>query len=191
MALKQYADSPVEFEGAVLADREENYYDDSDYYAIVWDEEAGRLRKVYFDTTRCYQMGTAKVDATPEVIEKAKSWLYKWALVRIFGDKELEASRPQVGRVVVVTDSGPKKHRGKIGKVFWKGMTNPPWAPWEKDERIGFETAEGEKVFVSSWQAEVSEPEPVDIDDVRYDAWRVATSQAFYLPFTAHGMLVV
>ncbi|MGW9069251.1 hypothetical protein ACWGQT_07375 [Streptomyces yangpuensis] len=62
----------VRFEGAVLRLRERNGYDDSDFYATVWNEEAQAVEEVYYATTRgwTYHNG-AHIDATHDVIEKA------------------------------------------------------------------------------------------------------------------------
>ncbi|QDN94948.1 hypothetical protein FNV58_01050 (plasmid) [Streptomyces sp. RLB1-9] len=60
------------YEGAVLRLRERNGYDDSDFYALVWDEEQQRVREIQYATTRgwTYHNG-ASIDATHEVIAKA------------------------------------------------------------------------------------------------------------------------
>jgi hypothetical protein len=60
------------YDGAVLRLGEHNGYDDSDFYAIVWDEEQQAVRKIQYATTRgwTYHNG-ASIDASHEVIEKA------------------------------------------------------------------------------------------------------------------------
>lgn len=58
--------------GCVLGLGEYNGYDDSDFYAMVWDEENQTVKKVWYDTTRAYTNTTAHVDATDEVREKAR-----------------------------------------------------------------------------------------------------------------------
>ena len=52
--------------GCVLSTREKNYHDDSDFYALVWDEAAQRIRSIEYDTTRFAGggiPGTANTDA--------------------------------------------------------------------------------------------------------------------------------
>lgn len=49
---------------------EHNGYDDSDWYAICWNEEKQTIDKVLFNTTRCACSGRAEIDATPEVLRK-------------------------------------------------------------------------------------------------------------------------
>ena len=58
--------------GRVLETYEENGYHDSDFYAVVWDDETESIIHKQYATTRFYSNGYgAKVDATPEVIAKA------------------------------------------------------------------------------------------------------------------------
>lgn len=66
------------YEGVVLSLHERNGYDDSDFYAMVWDEETGRVKSVEYATTRgwTYHNG-ASVDATDEVRAKAVAWKTK------------------------------------------------------------------------------------------------------------------
>lgn len=63
-------------EGLCLREREANYYDDSDFYMLVWDEEAGEPKEIQFGTTRgwCYPCMGSSVDATEEVREKYAAW---------------------------------------------------------------------------------------------------------------------
>lgn len=60
------------FVGCVLDTYEVNGYDDSDWYAIVWDESTQSVHLEQYDTTRGVMYGSATVDATPDVIEKAR-----------------------------------------------------------------------------------------------------------------------
>lgn len=62
--------------GLVLDDRERNGYDDSDFYAVVWNAEKGEPENIEYGTTRfwTYPAG-ATVDATDEVRALYESWL--------------------------------------------------------------------------------------------------------------------
>lgn len=66
----------TEFVGCVLQLRERNYHDDSDFYAVVWDEELQRVRNVETWTTRYGRSDWFGewVDATEEVKAKAQAW---------------------------------------------------------------------------------------------------------------------
>jgi hypothetical protein len=62
--------------GKVIRLIEKGYRDDSDYYALVWDDETGKPMKVLYATTRAYSYGChAVVDATQEVLDKYKNYL--------------------------------------------------------------------------------------------------------------------
>src|SRR5215471_9027753 len=86
-------------EGCVLETREWNMRDDSDFYAVVWNDEKGEPERVDYASTRgwTYPNGAA-VDATPEVIAKYEAYIrardeaaraLAWAR---------EAKLPKVGR---------------------------------------------------------------------------------------------
>ena len=64
-----------DYEGCVLDWYEHNGYDDSDWYAICWNEEKQTIDKVLFNTTRCACSGRAEIDATPEVLRKVYHFL--------------------------------------------------------------------------------------------------------------------
>ncbi len=63
------------YEGCVLRTGEHNFYDDSDFYAMVWDEKTESVIKITYGTTRGWTYhNSAAVDATAEVREKAEAW---------------------------------------------------------------------------------------------------------------------
>jgi hypothetical protein len=102
-------DPVLTYDGAVLDTYEVNGYDDSDFVAIVWDAEAGRLRHVQYATTRgwTYHNG-AKVDAKPEIIDAALAWFRpqweRYNLARL--DEEAREVKP--GRKVRSTTTRGK-----------------------------------------------------------------------------------
>ena len=65
-----YGKTEPEYVGCVLDTYEHNGYNDSDWYAICWDEEQQKVTYVEYDTTRAGGGGYAKVDATMDVIRK-------------------------------------------------------------------------------------------------------------------------
>lgn len=98
------------FKGAVLDIGEENFYDDSDFYAVVWDGE--KVRRISDGTTRFSAPTVCRADATPEVQQAAEDWLatvYYPKLVRAAA--EAEAKRVRVGSVVTVV-AGRKLPKG-------------------------------------------------------------------------------
>ncbi len=60
--------------GRVLGLGENNGYDDSDFYAIVWDDETETTKRITYASTRgwSYDLYGATVDATPEIVERLK-----------------------------------------------------------------------------------------------------------------------
>lgn len=127
------------FEGAVLADRERNGYDDSDFYVIAWDEEQQALRNYEYASTRYGGTGGASVDATPEVKEKARKWVYK-LLRKYVWDHYVEGlSKPEKGDHVKVVKG--RKGKGAEGTLFWIGeeRTYGGYSKWSQNtvQKVG------------------------------------------------------
>jgi hypothetical protein len=118
------------FHGKVLSQREMNGYDDSDFYATVWDDEKDAPREIVYASTRgwTYSCGCT-IDATDEVFAKYDAWVValkdEWTIYRGEIDKRI----PQRGKtarsttvrgkakgfkglITLVTDS--KFSRGKV-----------------------------------------------------------------------------
>lgn len=133
------------FAGCVLSTREYNGYHDSDFYATVWDEEAGCVREIEDGTTRAYAPSKYhRADASEEVRAKARAW---WA--RMVGPKQgyahLMGRRAfiDVGSKVEVF-KGRKVAKGTVGEVVWKGADG--FRP--RAYRIGIRLGDGSKVFL-------------------------------------------
>jgi hypothetical protein len=107
--------------GLVLETREWNGYDDSDFYAIVWNEEKGESERVDYASTRgwTYPNG-AKVDATPEVREKYEAYMRRLRDAARQAAADEEARRPCRGKQVKVVRG--RKHYGQTGRIFWQGV---------------------------------------------------------------------
>ncbi len=141
-----YGKSEPQYAGCVLSTYERNGYDDSDWYAICWDEEQQKVVHVEYDTTRCGGYGTAEIDATPETLRKVYRY-YKSNAKSIFDTRinPLQAKKIQVGEEVVVV-RGRKIPKGTVGKCFWLGTCYNPYS--RKDERRAGIEADGERFFV-------------------------------------------
>jgi hypothetical protein len=106
--------------GRVLETYEENGYHDSDFYAIVWDDETNSLIHKQFATTRFYSNGYgAKIDATPEIVEKATAERKNRFLKSAIENDEEKAKTITKGKMVEINRG--RKNRGIIGEVFWVG----------------------------------------------------------------------
>lgn len=115
----------VTYVGAVLLTGEHNHYDDSDGYALVWDEEAQQVREVGTWTTRgwTYHDG-AEVDATRANIEKAVAWTAARYLERWEEEHAKDVRKGMTARVTV-------KGETLEGVIGWVGESKP-FTAWEQ-----------------------------------------------------------
>ena len=152
----------VSYEGAVLATRERNFYDDSDFYAVVWDEATGRIAEVEYATTRGWTYAnSATVDATPEVIEKAYAYARGLALADLKDRAASKARKVAKGKFVRVV-KGRKVPKGTEGEVFWVGPGKAYSyyaAKYGVPDRVGFKTADGTTYWTAASNLEVLDPE--------------------------------
>lgn len=113
--------------GLCISDRERNGYDDSDFFMLVWDQEAGKPEEIMFATTRgwSYPSYGSQPDATPEVRALYDAWHVKQIEADRLRRAEREAAVPRKDRRVVVTTAvtrGKNKvEAGVTGTVFWFG----------------------------------------------------------------------
>ena len=121
MAIHNTTSNVTTHTGLVLSVGERNGYDDSDFYAVVWDEAAGKPVDVTYASTRYWSRDTsAFIDATPEVRAKADAWYAEAARVAAVAAAEREAKRVCRGRLVQVV-KGRKVPVGLVGEVIWMG----------------------------------------------------------------------
>lgn len=111
-----------DFTGCVLGVTENNGYHDSDFFAIVWDNEQNCVRTIEDGTTRAYAPSKYhRPDASIEVLEKARAW---WASE--IGPKKAKeallarANAIEIGSIVKAV-KGRKIPKGTVGEVVWKG----------------------------------------------------------------------
>lgn len=138
--------------GRVLALRERNGYDDSDFYAIVWDDAKGCPVEVEYASTRgwTYPNG-AKVDATPEIVAKWEAWTIEQKRACERARLAAEAAIPRVGRTVRVV-KGRKVEIGTTAEVFWAGRDQFRRGQFGRRdvERVGLRLLDGTRVFTSA-----------------------------------------
>lgn len=110
------------YEGAVLRLRERNGYDDSDFYALVWDEEQQATREIMYATTRgwTYHNG-ASIDATHDVIEKAVAYMTG---ARFTGVQRDYAETPRKGYTARAVEKGAAVE----GVITWVGKSRNRYA---------------------------------------------------------------
>lgn len=159
--------------GCVLALGEHNYYDDSDFYAIVWDATEGKPREVQYATTRGWTYAnSASVDATEEVLAAYREYTERQRREARERREAWEAVQPYVGRTVKVIKTfrskGAKVAVGTVAEVKWYGedkyqsetvrMIDPQF-------RIGFDV-DGQRVFTSAKNVEVYTEVEVSAEEV-------------------------
>jgi len=128
------------FKGCVLEIGENNYHDDSDFYAVVWDEAAGCVRRIEDGTTRAHSPSVCRVDATPEAIAKAKSWMVNvWAPPHVRRSIEAKRAKVEKGDRVRVA-LGRKVAKGTEGTVFF--MQAVSFSYYSKEVKIGIATTD-------------------------------------------------
>ena len=160
MAIRSYiyGDTGVQYVGCVIDTFERNGFEDSDFYAVCWDEELGKVVMVEYDTTRCPAGGTAEVDATDEVLSKVYRYYKKDATNTFdkYDNIRLAKAISKGDEVVVVR--GRKVAKGSIGKVFWIGDCYNQFS-YRTETRVGMMIGE-QKVFLpldyvtkNNWEA--------------------------------------
>lgn len=107
------ADFEITYEGAVIATYERNGYDDSDFVALVWNEDKQSVISVEYATTRGWTYGnSATIDATEDVLAKAAAYATGLLVRRMVHD----FAKPAVGsQVKSLTTRG--KAKGLVGTV--------------------------------------------------------------------------
>lgn len=106
----------MSYEGCVLDTGEMNSYDDSDFYAVVW--TGSKIIRVTYGSTRFWTYPNhAKVDATPEVIEAAREYAFRFFVNEITERSKLNARTVEAGKRVRVV-KGRKLAKGIEGEVI-------------------------------------------------------------------------
>lgn len=151
------------YKGCVLETGEFNGRDDSDFYALVWDETESKIKRIEYATTRFWTYGnSAQIDATPEVKAKALAyWLDNYAKYYI-DEYKVNTLEPQIvdkGDKVIFSRKVNSRKYGQIkegtkGKAFWCGAygtfyKNGYNKPCRANRRAGVELENGQKVFVA------------------------------------------
>lgn len=109
------------YRGKILTTRERNYHDDSDFYAVVWDN--GALRSIEYASTRYYSYhDTATVDATEDVLAEANAFARKEMYEILQGENAWQSERVDKNRKVRVI-RGRKCPVGTEGTVIY--LTEP------------------------------------------------------------------
>ncbi len=155
----------IMYKGCVLDLRERNYYDDSDFYAIVWDEEKQIIKDIEYATTRFPSDGSyAEIDATKEVIQKAEKYMEN----RYFDEwkkwNKQQAETVEKEKTVKVV-KGRKVPIGTIGKVFFIKTMYFGYKGYQTAIKIGLLDKDGNKHYTYIDNVEVVNPEQYELPE--------------------------
>ena len=131
--------------GQVVAIGENNYHDDSDFYAVVVDPKVpGGFKRVEYGTTRAWTYpNSAFVDASPEDQARYADW--QRACAQALVDAQRAQARIEgafnLGEQVKVV-KGRKVPIGTVGTVTWAGKNQ-----WNGKPRLGIRAMSGETYF--------------------------------------------
>lgn len=148
-----YGEDKIEYAGCVLGTYERNGYDDSDFYAICWDEEKQEVVDVEYDTTRSGGGGWAKVDATEETLRKAFRHFARIARISFDGRWNKEQAREVKPGDTVIVVRGKKIPKGTVATCFWVGERRNIYT-YSDDKRVGVEV-NGQRSFLPLEYVEV------------------------------------
>lgn len=122
--------------GLVLDEGERNGYDDSDFYAIVWNPTTNATDEITYASTRGWTYpNSATVDATPEVRAAYQAHLEAKRDAWHKAQAAKEALTVGKGKTVEVF-KGRKVPVGVKGVIFWVGVG-------QYGERVGIKDAKG------------------------------------------------
>jgi hypothetical protein len=151
--------------GSVLAITENNGINDSDFFAIVWDEEDQSVKSISDGTTRfAAPPKYHKADASPEVRAKADDWLRTVHLPplakRSLIKQRTSLANLRFGEQVAIV-KGRKYPIGTKGEVFgvyanqfYRDYSRKTWAIQintfdPKSKNVGIRLADGSRIFTS------------------------------------------
>jgi hypothetical protein len=140
--------------GLVLDIGEYSERDDSDFYAVVWNPEAGCAERITYASTRgwTYPNG-AGIDATPEVIEAWTAWSRACQEKRRAAQELAAAKVPARGKTIRVV-KGRKVPKGITGECIWYGP-GKAYRYGSKPMRVGLKTQNGTVYWTDAGNVEV------------------------------------
>lgn len=165
----------------LLEDREANYYDDSDFYAIFFDTETGTIRSEMYGSTRGFSPRVAPADVylreiPADVMTKAIEYLFEKSSEDIARRDRIEIDSPDnVSRGDCLTllmdgkysdkKTGVKVEykAGESAVVIWEGAfgtfyRNGYNRKGRSNTRVGLRFEDGRVVFIGLDKCKLSRP---------------------------------
>ena len=185
------------YQGCVLDTREYNGYNDSDFYAIVWDEEKQKLDRIEYATTRGWTyLNGAGIDATEEVREKARLEIKKWAIGYMHKTDVLSSRKITTGKICKVF-RGRKIAKGSIVRVI-ETFVSHFGAQWNrpKDDNtavVEVKGSDGKRIWTAMGNLEVFNPEQYyrTNEEIERYAESYSRQKLYHMPFVGSATLVM
>lgn len=144
-----YGDDPkyyAQYDGCVINWYERNGYNDSDWYAVVWDEQSQSVIEINYDTTRAGGGGRCEIDATDEVLRKVYRFYANQGRTHFDNVTNIRQAKEVTKGTLVRVIKGRKIPQGSSGVCFWVGEVLNRYT-LKCEDRVGVEI-DGEKVFL-------------------------------------------
>lgn len=181
------------YTGCVLDKFERNFYDDSDFYAIVFDKTLGICKTMLVGTTRAAFNIPCQIDATDEIEDRARQWLYDWHIQFGVAASERAVRKIEVGKCVQFMKAyRPRKETNipvEVGQLAYVRKLYPDY--FKRNEfkaLVQFTNGPliGETAFHSLDKLAVFSPEVYEqsMDTIRANARRHADSEQWRAPFS-------
>lgn len=145
------------WKGCVLWTGEHNGYHDSDFYAVVWDEESGTTREIEYASTRGWTYhNRAVVDADSETTARAEAYLARIRRENEALRRHAMAKTPAVNKEVrSLTTRG--KNKGVVGLV--RRIQANQYSRWAPDVAAIEVAGEDKYRYIAIDRLEVINPE--------------------------------
>lgn len=171
------------YKGKVVAFREDNGYDDSDFFALV-ETEVGSFEWIMTGSTRFGGGWVATPNATEEVKARYAEWYAAKKAVVDAAQAAYDKKFVGVGSEVKVV--GGKKYKGKSGTVVWFGEDKFKYSKISKSYRVAVMPSDGsDKFYVPASYVQVSTPEgwvePINAIELLTSPKSIKTSPAAYV----------
>lgn len=201
----------------LLADRERNYSDDSDFYAVYYDDADGLVKSEEYGSTRGYSPRIApRIENDPRgyqytvpdhIRAKARHWLRHQTfeyLVRSEERRVMEPGDAQRGDMLMTLKSGKWTDKktgtvvtylaGEVGEVIWSGAFGTFYANGynkvgRQNIRVGLRLSDGRVVFIGLKVCRLAR-EPKTASQLAREACRSARGECYHA-FFGNGLVQI
>jgi hypothetical protein len=135
--------------GLCIHEREQNGYNDSDFFMVVWNKEKNAPECIEFASTRgwSYPCYASRPDATADVLAAFETHQHNQRVKAEQAHRDAMARIPEKGKTIKVV-KGRKVAIGTTGLCIWCGNG-------QYGKRVGLKTASGEVFWTAYTNVEV------------------------------------